>query len=265
MLTRTRRALAGMLIAPTVLVAAACGKTDTPAGPRTQTSAATAASTPSATPTPQGYADKASFVAALKKGAVTATTSHVEMTLKGAKAGENVSMEGDSRLDPKNPAMQVSMDVAGATIDLILVNKKIYMKGIPGTDASKWMSFDESSATGKQMASSLSMADPAKMYDDFDRAVTDVKYEGTETVDGEQLGKYTLKLDSAKVNGAAGSSTTLPKTIDYHVWLDAQDHLRKLTFEIQGAMGEVVMSKYGEPVDIVAPAAKNVVKAPAGS
>lgn len=265
MLKRTRRAAAAVLIAPTVLVAAACGKADTPAPAATQTSTTSTTATTSTPPTAQGYSDKASFLAALKAGAATSTTSHVVMTVKGAKAQENLSIEGDSRIDPKNPAMQVSMDVAGATIDMVLVGKTIYLKGIPGTDPSKWMSFDQSSTTGKQMASSLSMADPAKMFDEFDKAVTDVKYEGPETVDGERLAKYTLTLDSSKVAGAAGSNVTLPKTIDYLVWLDAKDHLRKLTFDIQGASGEVVMSKYGEPVDIVAPAAKNVVKAPAGS
>jgi len=257
-----RRTAAALIVVPAVLGVAACGKTDTPATSSTAPASAGTTTTTSAPADAGGpYKDKASFIAALKKGAATSTTAHVTMTM--AASGQQIQMVGDTKVDPGNPAMKVSMDMGSQMkLDMILVDKKIYMKGFPGLQAGKWAAIDSTSAMGKQLTSSLDQADPTKMYDQFDKAVTDVKYVGPESVDGQSMDKYELTLDTSAIAGADAAKGQMPKTITYTAWLDDQDHLRRVTFDISGAKADMHMSKYGEPVDITAPAAKDTVKAP---
>ncbi len=260
-----RRTAAALILVPAVLGVAACGKTETPAASSTApASAGTTTSTTTSAPAEAGgpYQDKASFIAALKKGAATSTSAHVTMTMDAA--GQKIQMAGDTKVDPSNPAMKMSMDMGtAAKIDMILLDKKIYMKGVPGLQPGKWAVLDSSSATGKQLMSSLDQADPTKMYDQFDKAVTNVKFVGKDPVDGESMDKYELTLDTSSIAGAdAATKAQMPKTIVYTAWLDGQDHLRRVTFDIAGAKADMRMSKYGEPVDITAPAAKETVKAP---
>ena len=258
----TRRIAAAVIVLPAVLGVAACGKSESPAPAAGQTQSSPAAATSDAPAAGQPYKDKASFVAALKKGAATSTSAHVTMTMDAG--GQKIQMLGDTKVDPGNPAMKMSMDMGSAAkIDMILVDKKIYMKGVPGLQAGKWAVLDSTSATGKQLMSSLDQADPTKMYDQFDKAVTDVKYVGQESVDGQSMDKYDLTLDTSAIDGAdAATKAQMPKTITYTAWLDDQDHLRRVTFDISGAKADMRMSKYGEPVDITAPAAGDTVKAP---
>jgi hypothetical protein len=273
----TRRLAAAALILPAVLGVAACGKSETPApsaGQAGQTSGQTAGQTAGQTPssaaatsdTPaagQPYKDKASFVAAMKAAGQSATTTHVTMSMDAA--GQKITMAGDTKVDATNPAMRMTMDMGSSMkIEMILVDKKAYMKGIPGLGAGKWAVIDSSSTVGKQLAQSLGQADPTKMYDQFGASVSDVKYVAEDTVDGDKTWKYDLTLDTKAMQAQlpAGQKAAMPATIPYTAWLDEKDHLRRVTFSISGVKADMMMSKYGEPVDITAPAAADTVKAP---
>ena len=256
-----RRAAAAVIVIPAVLGVAACGKTETPAGTNQSQGASSTTTTQAAAGQP--YKDKAAFIAALKAAAKDTTTAHVMMSMDAA--GEKIDLVGDTKVDASNPAMKVTMDMGSSmTLDMILVDGKIYMKGFPGLAAGKWAVIDSSSATGKQLGEALKQADPSKMYDQFDKAVTDVKYVSEDTVDGEKAYKYELTLDTKAMEDSlpTDSKDQLPPTITYTVWLDAKDHLRKVTFDLMGVKALMTMSKYGEPVDIKAPAAGDTVKAP---
>lgn len=256
-----RRTAAAAIVLPVVLGAAACGKTETPTAGTTQSQSA---SSPAATDSSaQPFKDKASLVAALKAATKDATTAHVTMAMDAS--GEKISMVGDTKLDPSSPAMRMAMDMGSQMkLDMVLVDGKVYMKGFPGLAANKWAVVDSSSTVGKQLAESLNQADPSKMYDQFDKAVTNVKYIGEDTVDGDKTYKYDLTLDSKAIEATmpAEQKGQLPKTLSYLVWVDEKDHLRKVVFSLMGVDAEMTMSKYGEPVDIQAPPAKDTVKAP---
>ncbi|MGW5239682.1 LppX_LprAFG lipoprotein [Monashia sp. NPDC004114] len=256
-----RRTAAAAIILPVVLGAAACGKTETPSTGTTQSQSASSTATGNSSAQP--FKDKDALVAALKAATDGATTAHVTMAMDAS--GEKISMVGDTKVDKTNPAMRVSMDMGSAMkLDMILVDGKVYMKGFPGLAANKWAVVDSSSTIGKQLADSLNQADPSKMYDQFDKAVTNVKYVGEDTVDGDKTYKYDLTLDSKSIEDTlpAEEKGKLPKTLSYTVWVDEKDHLRKVVFSLMGVDAEMTMSKYGEPVDIQAPPAKDTVKAP---
>jgi hypothetical protein len=222
-----RRTAVAVIVLPAVLGVAACGKSETPAPSTGQTQSTSTSAAPA--------------------------------------AGQKIAVTGDTKVDADNLAMKMSMDMGPSMkLDMILVDKKVYMKGFPGLAAGKWAVIDSNSAMGKQLSEALDQADPTKMYDQFGAAVTDVKYVGEDTVDGAKAYKYDLTLDTKAMRDQlpTDSGTKLPDTITYTAWLDEKDHLRKVTFEVSGVKAEMTMSKYGEPVDIKAPAAADTVKAP---
>jgi hypothetical protein len=53
----------------------------------------------------------------------------------------------------------------------------------------------------------------------------------------------------------------MPKNLTYDMWLDDQDLLRRMQFEVAGQTVDMSMSKWGEPVSIEAPPAGKVVDA----
>ena len=289
MTTKFSRAAAAVLIAPTVLLAAACGKADTtttaaPVAGQTQSASPSAsagttseAPTTSAAPAPTssdagdasggqaaGEVDKAEFIGRLKSAMAGVSSAHVDMQMSGQ--GQKVSVQGDTRLSSGDQAMKMSMSMAGMDIDMVVLDKKVYMKGMPGVAAGKWAVFDESSSIAKQMAASADSADPKKMFDAFEQGATKVKKVGTEKVDGEDMERYELTLDTKKALGASGAGAagaaagSMPSTITYDVWVDAKDHMRKVDFDVAGVKATVMMGKYGEPVDITAPPASQTVK-----
>ena len=106
-------------------------------------------------------------------------------------------MEGDTKLDATNPAMQVTMDMGQQMkLDMLLVGEKVFIKGIPGIPDGKWGVVDSNSDLGKQLESSLAQADPTKMYDQFEKGVTKVKPLGEESIDGDKAYTYELTLDT---------------------------------------------------------------------
>ena len=260
MLKKTRRIAAAAVVLPAVLAFAACGKSETPS--TAGSSSGTSASQTSDAPASDHYADKASFIAAMKDATKDLKSAHVSMDMKAGSQG-SITMEGDVVTDATNPAMQITMDMPGmGNIEMIYVDKTIYMKGMPGVGAGKWVSMDENSAVGKQMQGSLDQADPRKMYDDMETALKDVKFVATETVDGEEMDKYELSMDSSKIEGLDASGVKVPDTITYFLWLDSKDQMRKVTFEFSGIEADMTMGKYNEPVDIKAPAAGDVTPMP---
>ena len=178
-------------------------------------------------------------------------------------AGQSITMEGDTKMDAANPAMQVTMDMGPQMkLEMLLVGDQAYIKGLPGIPDGKWGVVDSSSEVGKQLESSLAQADPTQMYDQFEKGVTDVKPLGEESVDGDPAHKYELTLDTTAIAQSSPDAAKLPDTITYTAWIDDANHLRKVTFDVLGSQATMTMSKYGEPVDITAPAAGDTVKAP---
>jgi hypothetical protein len=257
MLSKHGRSIGVTLALSAVLLGSACSKAETgstPAG--TQAQGTTAA--PTTTAAGKVHSDKAAFIAALKASTKDLKSAHTTMEMTGQ--GQEITVEGDTRLGD-DPAGAFTMGMAGMNLEVVMVDKKVYVKGIPGQDPAKWASLDENSAMGKELASSMDQLDPNLMYADFEKALTDVKHVGTETVGGESMAKYELTMDTKSIPDLPTEGAQLPETLTYTTWLDDQDRMRKVTFEIAGMTAVVTMDKFDEPVDITAPPADQTFEA----
>jgi hypothetical protein len=262
MLKRTRRFAAATVVLPVAFIAACGTATETEAPPANQTTAVSPAQQTSTAPAAQGHADKDAFIAAIKSGSNQMTSAHVEMVLEAE--GQTITMSGDTKVDPQSPAMQMSMDMGGAMkLDMILLDKVLYLQGIPGVGDGKWAKMAMSAEMAKEFEKSLEQADPSKMAETYEQAITDVKYVGPETVEGESLQRYEVTMDTKALGDSLpDNAAQLPDTITYDMWLDDEDRIRKVEYSVSGIKGDMTMSKYGEPVDITAPAAADVVEVP---
>jgi len=54
----------------------------------------------------------------------------------------------------------------------------------------------------------------------------------------------------------------MPSEITYDVWLDDQNFMRKVTFNMPDVEAVVLMDNWGEPVDISAPAESDITELP---
>jgi hypothetical protein len=122
---------------------------------------------------------------------------------------------------------------------------------------------DENSPLAKQFGQILEQMDPAKQLDQFNGAVTSFEKGGDpKTIDGVKAQPYLVKVDTSKIKAfmdlpesAAGS---MPDSIDYTIYVGSDSLMRRIEFELAGSKSTVDYTKWGEPVEIKAPAASEI-------
>ncbi|MDC5697489.1 LppX_LprAFG lipoprotein [Intrasporangium calvum] len=263
MLKRTRRVAAATIVLPLALLTAC--SSDTPAPTANPTAAGTIAgstTTPATSTAAPTHGDRDSFVAALLAGSTKMTTAHVEMAMEIE--GQAVTMSGDMKMAGASPAMQMTMDMGEAmSLDMILLESSLFLKGIPGLEPGKWAKVAVTGAMAEEFEKSLQQADPAQLAATYEKAVKDVKFVGAEEVDGEPVQHYEVTMDTKALGDTLPQDAKdLPDTVVYDMWLDADNRLRQVVYSVAGAEVEMKMSNYGEPVDISAPPAADVVEVP---
>jgi hypothetical protein len=219
------------------------------------------------------YADKA-----LSKGEIMqvtydaakkAGTAHMAMTVTGKAA---LKANGDVAYGKAAPSMSMTMSMAqlgNRKIEMRYVGKVIYMQ-IPGlTQPGKFVTIDPSdknSPLAKGFAGTADQMDPLKSIKAMESAVRSSERVGKQTMDGVTVEHYKLTVDTAAlVKGLSASQLAqakVPKTITYDLWLDEQHLLRRTSFDMQGTHFEATMSKWGEPVKIVAPDRAQIMAMP---
>jgi hypothetical protein len=266
----SRRSLAGAALAPLLFLGfAACGD-DEPTGAAGETSES---ASPSAAPATGESIDPATFVDDILGGLVDASTAHLSMSMKGGPA--SMTMEGDVDYASTPPEMAMSMTNAmlgDGTIEIRLVDGVMYMQ-LPQVGKGRWVKMDLSAADSPLGGDLLKQMNPETQLKAMQDAVTKVEYVGEERVDGDSLKHYTMTVRSEAFRdlqdqlGAAGSGAAdkLPSALTYDLWTDDDGLLRQTEIAL-GDLGSVTMtmSDWGEPVDIEAPPADDVMEMPSG-
>jgi uncharacterized protein involved in high-affinity Fe2+ transport len=206
------------------------------------------------------------FLPALQKAARGQKTVHMTMDMSGP---QKMSIEGDARLEARDSALRMSMEgpAFGGKARLVMVDETLYLS-IPGmVQKGSFVAVDakdKNNPMAQAFGDMTKSMDPQQMFAGFDAGLKDVEFLEKEKVDGEQMEHYEVTLDFRAAAKATGQQIPqkAPKTIDYDIWLDGDDLMRRVSFEIQDVAMDMTMSDWGEPVDIKAPPPAKVQQAP---
>ena len=245
-----------------VLGLGACsGDTDT--APADETSAATQTSDPSdstddaSVDSAGNVVDTDEFLARL--AAVEPTTYTAAMTITAPGATITADAVADPTSDPHALQMDMSIPGVGNKIGLITIGNDTYTR-IPGlTPSGKWIKAD-----AEAVGADVPAPDPNANAENFSDGVTEVVFVGEDDVDGVATEHYRLTVDSTEISDPDEVSTTeVPETFVYDVWLDEDDHTVKFATDLgDNGTVEAILSDFGEPVSIEAPAKSDLVSLP---
>ncbi|GAA0577098.1 hypothetical protein HPO96_14955 [Kribbella sandramycini] len=265
-----RAAVATAAALPLALGLAACGGSDKPAatGPAASvpvTSQPVAEPQKVVTPTAPVRLNRVTFVPAMNSALTKQKSWRTvgKMTVGGTTA---MTITGIQTANPPAMSMQLSGPAFGEQAAKVIVAGGAFYASIPGaTPAGKWVKTKAGSAA--ELDELLQGGDPTKIFKSFDKSMVNVKFVRAEKVAGQQLDRYTVTVDTLKALKLQGKklpagvkASDLPKTLAYTMWMDADDLVRRLTFDLGGVAMEMTMSDYNKPVTITAPPANKIVK-----
>jgi hypothetical protein len=211
---------------------------------------------------------QATFTKALTDAQLKAGSAHVAMSI--GVGGQTIDAKGDVKVGSTaaETAMGMTMDLGQQgmeTIEMRLVDQVFYLDFGPMTQ-NKFVKIDltdTSSPFGKQFSELLDQMDPSKQLEQIQGALTSVEKKGaTQKIDGVDTQPYEVTVDTKKIpavaelGGAAGAK--VPATIVYTMFVGPDNLPRRMVTELAGAETTIDYSKWGEPVDIKAPPAKDV-------
>ena len=245
-------------------------------GPGTYTSAKDPSAGPETSAAPDGDQAETPSAADFKDAIDEAQSkqkgqsAHIEASFDLSAGGQSMSMtmSGDyaSGDDPEDSVMNMSIDVMGQKMQMRVVDESLYMKG-PGMTASPakpWAQVDLNDPNSP-FAGIYGSADPQSFTQYFSGAKS-LEELGTETVDGVETTHYVVTVSTKEMlagnkqfSGMDPTTMGFPKQIKINAWLNSDQLPIKMVVPF-GELGsfEAHLSKYGQPVHVVAPPANLV-------
>lgn len=221
-------------------------------------SSAAAATEPAAAPT-GGELTQDNFVERLSAAQLEAGSAHLEMTT--STGAQEVSMSGDVQIAEKvaDAASQLTMDLGAMTMDLRLVEGIMYLKmgEMTGGKYARIDLTDPDSPLAQQYGSMADQADPAAQLRTFRSALTEFDHQGDGgRIDGVETTKVVLTLDTARVLKEQGQQLpgSVPQELRYTLFIGPDDLMRQMTMDLAGTESTITWSRWGEPVEVEAPA-----------
>ncbi len=212
-----------------------------------------------------GHLDKDGLVEAITEGQRKAGSAHIAM-----KMSNGISAEGDVDYQGSSPEMQMSMklpQMGAGTMEMRFVDGIVYMSMPQVTPRGKFLKIDpndKSNPMSKSFGSLTEQMDPLNSIKGMRAGVQEVEFVGAEEVKGDAVDHYRVTVDTAKMMEATGQKTVpgMPETLTYDMWLDDKDLLRRMQFDLSGLKLDMLMSRWGEPVEVQAPPADKIVESP---
>jgi hypothetical protein len=196
------------------------------------------------------------FAQMIKDGIAKTTTAHVVFAA-GAGGSGGFSGDGDVDYSSQPPNMKLTMKMSGQELHMLMVDGVMYIESpqAPG----KFMKYDLADPNNPLGSQLVGQLDPAKAMSQFADALSSVQSLGEEDVDGESLAHYVMTIDTTKL-ATASQAAGMPQELEADVWLDDENRMAKSSIDIgQGATYDTTLSDFGDPVEITAPPASQVV------
>lgn len=256
-----RKTLGISLAAGLLALTSACGGSgDGDAAPAAAdgSSPSAAAKQPAAAPA-EGELTQDNFVERLSAAQLEAGSAHMEMT--SGMGGQTITMSGDVQMAESvaDSASHLTMDMGAMTMDLRLVEGVMYLKmgEMTGGKYAKIDLTDPDSPLAQQYGSMADQADPTAQLQTFKSALVEFDNQGDGgEIDGVDTTKIEVAVDTAKVLEEQGQQLpkSMPKELRYVMHVGADDLLRKMTMDLAGTESTLTWTKWGEPVEVEAPA-----------
>ena len=187
-------------------------------------------------------------------------------------AGQAQEMTGEARFGDDGVEMKAS-GTGAQTMEMILVDKAMYMKSDAFGTGGKWLKIDLSDPNS--LFGMIGKAtDPEVMFKAME-SPKKLELVGSEEVDGVETNHYTITMDPASYLKAmefpAAMADMLPKELVTDMWVDADNLPRKFTQTVEvkapnspatTSTTEGTYSDFGTDVEIEAPPASEVTQQP---
>lgn len=197
--------------------------------------------------------------------------SSYELDMVVTTGGQTMEMAGEVDLGDGQPSVDADLTMPGlGATRMIVVDGSAYVS-MPGvTDEGKFLEVPQGEL--EDSGAGLDDIDVASTWEDWDEGAGQVVYAGLEDVDGEELRRYEIVVDVQAVLDASGqtgsdaaeASAALGDEITYDVWVDEDDLVRRISYTAAGAVTEMTIDRWGEPMDIEAPDPEDVQPMPTG-
>lgn len=204
----------------------------------------------------------------VKKATTSMSTAHMTMDMDVSSGGQSQQMSAEGDVSMKPLAEHMTMSLSGTDVEVILVDKTLYMKGQGMGNGKTWVKLDASQLSkvgGGAMSDALT--NPLSLVGELTGAIQGATYAGSQSVSGTNTDHYSVKVDTKKLmssmGGGSSSAGSLPSTMTEDLWVDGQGRLVESKVDM-GSLGTVTVyvSKQGQPVKIQAPPASQVTKMP---
>jgi hypothetical protein len=193
----------------------------------------------------------ATMVAAMREK----KTAHMTMEL-----GSSIGADADIRYSGSETDMKMSMDMGPTKAEIILVDGTMYMQQSAG---GKYLKIDKSDPAMGTLLDQMSAMGPESSISAMNGAVEKVEYAGRKSIDGDTTDLYHVTVDTAAaakgLGGIAGSAGNLPASVTYDLYVDHDHLMRRVVMTVSKQTITMTVSKWGEPVDIEAPPASEVM------
>lgn len=197
--------------------------------------------------------------------------SSYELDMVVTTGGQTMEMAGEVDLGDGQPSVDADLTMPGlGATRMIVVDGSAYVS-MPGvTDEGKFLEVPQGEL--EDSGAGLDDIDVASTWEDWDEGAGQVVYAGLEDVDGQELRRYEIVVDVQAVLDASGqtgsdaaeASAALGDEITYDVWVDEDDLVRRISYTAAGAVTEMTIDRWGEPMDIEAPDPEDVQPMPTG-
>jgi hypothetical protein len=199
-----------------------------------------------------------------------AGSSH--MTMNMDVGGQTIKADGDIEVGkaPADTAMDMTMKTGQSgmgALEMRLVDEVFYLNFGPMT-SNKFAKIDladENNPIGKQFGDLLGGVDPAQQIREFKGAVKSFEQKGKAIeLDGVQAQPYVIGIDPSKIDAAKQAGGSLPKTLEYTMYIGPDDLPRRIVSDLPAVAGSekgtstIDFSKWGEEVEIAKPKASEI-------
>ncbi len=204
------------------------------------------------------------FLAMLKSpGEETLSSYTIAMSMN--MGGQAMEMEGAADLTGDSPAFDMNMTLPGmGAMHMIMSEGQVFISSPGVTEEGKFLQIPEEQLG--DVGTQLDEIDITSTWDAWEEGATSVVFLGEEDLDGQDMRRYEVTVDTQAALDAAGqtgddaaqASALIGDELTYDVWVDADNLMRKVAFEAQGVVTEVTADNWGEPQDIQAPAPEDI-------